>query len=161
MNKLLISLCLGCICVPLFAQFETSEVLGTIRDQKNDVIPKAAVSLLNQDTGIVARTTTDDGGNYDFPQVKPGRYTVTAEANGFSKAVAADVRVDVNARQRVELTLQVGQVTESIQVTGAAAAVETDSSEKGQLINTQQIVELPLIGRNYADLALLATNVHK
>jgi hypothetical protein len=160
MNRLLITLCLSALCAPLYAQFETGEVLGTIRDPRNLAIAKAAVALLNQDTGITARTTTDDNGDYDFPQVKPGRYTVTAEASGFSKAVAADVRVDVNARQRVELTLQVGQVSETVEVTGAAAAVETDSSEKGQVINTQQVVELPLNGRRYADLALLATNVH-
>jgi hypothetical protein len=90
-----------------------------------------------------------------------GRYTVTAEGTGFSKAVAADIAVDVNARQRVDLTLQVGNVTESVNVTGAASALETDTSEHGQVINTQQIVELPLNGRNYADLALLSTNVIK
>jgi hypothetical protein len=59
------------------------------------------------------------------------------------------------------MTLQVGQVTESVEVTGAAAALQTDSSEHGQIIHTQQVVELPLNGRNYSDLALLATNVHR
>lgn len=160
MTKLLVSLCLSCVCTPLLAQFETGEVLGTIRDPNNLAVSKAAVSLRNQDTAIEVKTTTDDSGNYDFPQVKPGRYTVSAESTGFSKAIASDIRVDVNARQRVDLTLQVGQVTESVQVTGAASTVETDSSEKGQVINTQQVVELPLNGRHYADLALLATNVH-
>jgi hypothetical protein len=145
----------------LFAQFETGEVLGTVRDQKNDVVAKATVTLLNPETGISVRAQTDDSGNYDFPQARPGLYTVSAEFTGFSKAVAPDVRVDVNARQRVDLTLQVGQVTESIEVTGAASSVETDSSEKGQVVHTQQIVELPLNGRNYSDLALLATNTHK
>ena len=120
MTKLLVSLCLICFVAPLFAQFETGEVLGTIRDPRNLAVAGAEVTLLNQDTGISVRTTTDESGNYNFPQVKPGRFTITASAGGFSKAVAADIRVDVNARQRVELTLQVGQVTESIQVTGAA-----------------------------------------
>jgi hypothetical protein len=145
----------------LFAQFETGEVLGTIRDPKSGVIAKAMVTLLSPDTGLASKTVTDSSGDFDFPQVKPGRYTVTAEAPGFAKAVASDVRVDVNARQRVDLALQVGQVTESVEVSGAAAAVETDSSEKDQVINTQQIVELPLNGRDYSDLALLATNTHR
>ena len=123
MTKLLVSLCMIYSVAPLFAQFETGEVLGTIRDQKGLAISKAAVSLQNLDTGITVRSTSDDGGNYDFPQVKPGRYSVTAESTGFSKAVASDVRVDVNARQRVELTLQVGQVSEVVEVTGAAATV--------------------------------------
>ena len=145
--------------IPALAQFETGEVLGTIRDQPNQVIPKATITLLSQDTGASVVVTADAGGNFDFPQARLGKYTLTAEANGFSKAVAADIRVDVNARQRVDLTLHVGQVTETIEVTGAAAPIEMDSSEKGQIINGQQVDELPLNGRAYAELALLSTNV--
>ncbi len=146
---------------PCFAQFETAEVLGTIRDPQGSVIPKVTVTLTNQETGIEAKTTSDGNGNFLFSPVKVGKYTVTAEATGFSRAVAANISVDVNARQRVDLTMQVGQVTESVNVTGVASALTTDSSEHGQVINTQQIVELPLNGRNYADLALLSTNVIK
>src|SRR5205085_9851276 len=76
-------------------------------------------------------------------------------------ASATDIAVNVNARQRVDLTMQVGAVTETVEVTGAAAALQTDSSEHGQVINTRQVVELPLNGRNYSDLALLTTNVHR
>jgi hypothetical protein len=144
-----------------FAQFENGEVLGTIRDATGSAVPRATVTLINNDTGLQAKTTSDTNGAYTFPNVKVGRYTVTAEAAGFSKAIASDVTVDVNARQRVDMAMQVGAVTESVQVTGAAAALETDSSEHGQVINTKQIVELPLNGRNYSDLALLTTNVHR
>jgi hypothetical protein len=150
------------LCVaPVFAQFETAEVLGTVRDASGSVVGKAAVTLTDQGTGIQTKTTTDDSGNYIFVNVKVGKFTVSAEAPGFSKAVAANVGVDVGARQRVDLTMQVGAVTESVNVTDAAAAIETDSSEHGQVVNTQQIVELPLNGRNYADLALLSTNTIK
>jgi hypothetical protein len=159
--KLRIPVVLLLAALPAFAQFETADVLGTVRDASASAVSKASLTLLNQDTGATARATTDDGGNYTFPNVKVGKYTVTAEAPGFSKAVAANVEVDVNARQRVDLTMQVGQITDSVQVTDAAAALETDSSEHGQVINRQQIVELPLNGRNYADLALLSTNVHR
>ena len=147
--------------MPASAQFESADVLGTIRDASGSPVSKAAVALLNQDTGALARTISDDSGNYTFPNVKVGLYTVTVEVTGFSKAVASGIRLAVGARQRVDLTLQVGQVTDSVQVTDAAAALETDSSEHGQVINTQQVVELPLNGRSYSDLALLATNVHK
>jgi len=146
---------------PVLAQFENAAVLGTVRDTSSSVVAKVTVTLTNQETGIETKTTTDDSGNYEFPNVKVGRYTVSAEAKGFSKAIASDVVVDVNARQRVDLTLQVGEVSQTVEVTGAAAALETDSSEHGQVINTQQIVELPLNGRNYADLALLSTNTIK
>ena len=145
--------------LPAFAQFDTAEVLGTIRDNSGSVLAKPSVKLTNQDTGLEARTTADDNGNYTFSNVKIGRYTVTAEAPGFSRAVATGIVVNVNARQRVDLTLQVGAVSESVEVSGAAAVLETDSSERGQLINTAQVVELPLNGRAYSDLALLTTGV--
>jgi hypothetical protein len=154
-------LTLLCAAAPLLPQFDTAEVLGTIRDNSNAVVSKATVTLSNQETGIEAKTVTDESGNYDFFNVRVGRYTVTVEHTGFSKATAADVQVDVNARQRVDIALQLGVVTESVNVSGAASALETDSSEHGQLINTQQIVELPLNGRSSADLALLSTNVHR
>ena len=162
MFKVLRAISLAALLIaPVFAQFETAEVLGTVRDSSGAAVAKATVMLINQDTGIQAKTTSDENGNFLFSNVKIGRFTVTAEAAGFSKAVASDVRVDVGARQRVDLTLQVGAVTDSVQVTGAAATLETDSSEHGQVINTQQIVELPLNGRAYSDLALLSTNVHR
>ena len=149
------------IAAPLFAQFETAEVLGTVRDPTGAAVPKADVTLLNQDTGIAAKTSTDDTGNYDFFNVKVGRYTVTVEATGFTRFTTTDVTVNVNARQRVDATLQVGAITSSVEVTGAAATLETDSSVHGQVINTRQIVELPLNGRDYTDLSLLSTNVHR
>jgi len=145
----------------LFGQFDTSEVVGTVRDSSSAVVSKADVSLLNQDTGIQAKTSTDASGNYTFYNVKVGRYTVAVEAKGFSKFTTSDVDVQVNARQRVDATLTVGAMTESVEVKAAAAALETDSSEHGQVVNTSAMTELPLNGRNYADLALLATNTVK
>jgi hypothetical protein len=145
----------------LFAQFETSEVLGTVHDPSGAPVPSATVTLTNQDTSIEMKTATDANGNYDFFNVKVGRYTVAVEASGFSKATARDIAIAVGTRQRVDLTMAVGVVTESVTVTGAASALETDSSEHGQVISTQAVAELPLNGRNYADLALLSTNVIK
>ncbi len=146
---------------PLLAQFDTAEVLGTVRDRSGSVVSKAAIILTNQGTGSEVRTTTSDEGNYTISNVKIGAYTVTAEAPGFSKAVAKDVTVNVNARQRVDLVLQLGAVTESVEVTAAASVLETDTSSRNQLINTQGVVELPLNGRSYSDLALLTTGVLK
>jgi hypothetical protein len=145
----------------LFAQFETSEVLGTVHDPSGSPVPNASVTLTNQDTNIEAKTTTNSDGNYDFFNVRVGRYTVAVEASGFSKATATDIDITVGTRQRVDLTMQVGAITESVTVTGAASALETDSSEHGQVISTQAVAELPLNGRNYADLALLSTNAVK
>src|SRR5215813_3968108 len=157
-NAALLSSCL-LVAAPLFAQFEAGEVLGTVRDASGAGLPKAAVTLTNQDTGIENKTTTDEAGNYDFFNVKLGRYTVSVEQPGFSKVSTPDVIVSVNARQRVDLSMQVGVVTETVEVTGAAAALDTDSSEHGQVISAAAVTGLPLNGRSYADLALLSTNV--
>ena len=154
----------GFVCLlmatSLFAQFDTSEVVGTVRDASQRTVTNAAVTLTSQDTGIVAKTTTDEAGNYDFFNVKVGHYTITVEATGFSKFSSADIAVAVNARQRVDATLQVGSVSETVTVNDQASVVETDTSAHSQVINTEAIVELPLNGRQYSSLALLATNVH-
>jgi len=144
-----------------YGQFESAEVLGTVRDVSGAIIAGATVTLMNLETGIQSQATTDASGDYDFFNVKVGRYSLSVEKTGFEKFTTSDVRVDVNARQRVDAALQVGVMTQSIEVTGAAATLDTDSSEHGQVVNTQQILELPLNGRNYSDLALLTTNVHK
>jgi hypothetical protein len=148
-------------CTAAFAQFDAAEVLGTVRDASGAAVAKANITLTNQDTAIEARTASDDNGNFTFGNVKIGKYTLTAEASGFSKAVAADITVNVNARQRVDMNLQVGAVSDSVNVTGAASLLQTDSSERGQVISTAQVVELPLNGRAYSDLALLTTGVRK
>src|SRR5580698_4487173 len=99
------------LAMPGFAQFDTAEVLGVVKDPNGGVVAKASVVLLNQDTGIQTKTTTSDSGDFLFSNVKVGTYTLTAEAAGFSKEIATDVKVDVGARQRVDLSLKVGVVT--------------------------------------------------
>jgi len=162
LERLLAVIVLAMLAAALaLAQFETAEVLGTVRDTTGAVVPNVTVTLVNELTGIEAKTATDANGNYRFLNVRVGRYTVTAEAPGFSKFTTTGVAVNVGARQRVDMTLTVGAVTEVVEVKDIAAALQTDSSEKGQVVRTEQIVELPLNGRNYSDLALLATNVRK
>jgi hypothetical protein len=164
MKKLSIVLLVLCMAMPaksLFAQFETAEVLGTVRDSSGALVPGASVTLINVDTGIQSATITDEIGNYDFFSVKVGRYSISVEAGGFSKASVSDISANVNARQRVDVTLQVGQVSETVEVVDAPAVLETDSSEHGQVIPLTAVSELPLNGRNYADLALLSTNAIK
>jgi len=145
----------------VYAQFETAEVLGTVRDASGASVPAAKVTLTNVDTGIQSTTTTDELGNYDFFSVKVGRYSIDVEVVGFSKTTVPNVSVSVNARQRVDVSLQLAGVSEIVEVTDAAATLETDSSEHGQIITPTAIVELPLNGRNYSDLALLSTNTIK
>src|SRR5262245_50052663 len=144
---------------PALAQFDTAVVLGAVRDPNGAVLPKATVTLKNLATGVTTTAQTDDDGNYQFFNVKIGAYQVTAESQGFARAVAENIQVTVNARQRVDLTLRAGAVTETVTVTSDAVQLETESSDRGQVINRQQIVNLPLNGRAYADLALLSPGV--
>ena len=157
-SRLMIVLALASLA---WAQFETSTVLGTVKDRSDAVVAGVTVTLTNLDTNITAVKQTDDNGAYEFVNVRPGRYKVTAEKSGFATGVANDVQVNVTARQRVDLILSVGQVTESINVSAEVALVESDSSQRSQVIENKKIVELPLNGRNYADLALLSAGVRR
>lgn len=143
----------------IFAQFESATVLGTVRDTNEAVVAGATVKLTNPQTGIITTTRTDSNGDYQFINVKIGTYRVSAEAENFSTTVADKVDVAVNARQRIDLVLSAGSLSETVMVTNAAQLLETDSSSRGQIINRTQIVNLPLNGRSAADLALLAPGV--
>jgi hypothetical protein len=156
----LVFFCLIASTTSLYAQFETAEVLGTVHDPSGAAVPGATVTLINPDTGIKSITVTDTLGNYDFFGVKVGRYSVQVAAAGFAPASVGGISADVNARQRVDVTMQLGAQTVDVTVTDTAAAIETDTSAHSQVIGTQEIAELPLNGRSYSSLALLATNVH-
>ena len=151
-----------CVCPALHAQFETATVLGTVRDTSGGVLPGATVTLTNTATGITAATQSDENGNYQFLNVKIGTYRIDAALASFAPSKIEDVRVAVNARQRVDITLAVGAVASTVEVSASGALlVESDSSDRGQVINQKQIVDLPLNGRNYSDLALLTTGVRR
>ncbi len=145
--------------VSAFAQFDGGSLLGTVRDANAGVVAGVKITLLNTETGISAVTTTDVNGNYEFPAVKVGIYNVTAEQPGFSKALASNIQVNVSSRQRVDLQLAVGQVAETVEVTGAAPLVETETSQRDQVFSHLATVELPLNGREYSALVLLTSGV--
>ncbi len=147
--------------VAALAQFESGTVLGTIHDPSNAVVSKVAVTLVNVRTGTSGAATSDANGNYEFVNQRPGTYRVRASATGFQMSETQPFDLTVNARQRVDLTLAVGEATESVTVEGAASIMETDTSSRGQVINPREIAELPLNGRAYADLTLLAPGVAK
>ena len=145
----------------LRAQFETATVIGAVKDATNANVPASQVTLENTQTGVAQRTKTNESGEFVFINVRIGRYRVKAEAPGFKATVSEEFTLAVSARQRVDLTLAVGETQQIIEVAGAVAALETESSDRGQVINRTTIINLPLNGRNYADLALLAPGVRK
>ena len=146
---------------PARAQFDAATVLGRVTDQSGAAVPGATVTLTNHATGITATTVTDATGDYQFLNVRVGTYRLEAELPGFCQGGRADVTVTVNARQRVDLSLQVGGVGETVEVHRRASLLETDSSDRGQVISREQVVNLPLNGRSYADLALLSPGVRQ
>src|SRR5262245_10385681 len=146
---------------PAWAQFETASVVGTVRDSSGAVVPGATVTLTGIETGVSTSRTTNDSGLYEFVTVKSGLYVVTAEKEGFSSALVDNLQVQVGARRRVDLSMQVGQVSERVQVTASTPLIERDSSQRGQVITGDQIRQLALNGREYSSLALLAPGVRQ
>ena len=159
-----LALVLACLLVPriALAQFDAATVLGTVVDATGAVVPGATVTLRNTDTGITATTVTDGEGHYQFLNVRIGTYSAARGTAGLLRRRSpSNISVTVNARQRVDLTMKVGDIGETVQVTGAARLLESESSDRGQVIGREQIVNLPLNGRAYADLALLSPGVRK
>ncbi len=143
------------------AQSETATVLGTVRDANGAVLNGAAVTLTNTATRSSAKTATDQNGDYQFTNVKIGTYEITIEANGFNRTRAENINLNINARQRVDLALDIASAEEMVTVTDAADVLQTESSELGQVVQRQQITAFPLNGRSYANLALLAPGVRE
>ena len=141
---------------PAAAQFETATVVGTVRDTSGAVVADARVSLTNLDTGVAQERTSDAAGNVEFFNVRIGRYVVTADKTGFSIAVVDNLQVTVGARQRVDIVMAVGQLTEKVEVVASSVQLQTDSSDRGQVISGEVTRALPLNGREYSQLALLS-----
>src|SRR6266699_831579 len=151
---------IGALLFSAHAQTTTvGTISGTVRDEKGAVVPKAEVSVQGEGTGISRTVTSDDNGFYLVPSVPAGRYTITTAPSGFKKTVASGVELHVAENKVVNLELQVGQVSETVTVTSEAAPVETRSGEVSSLITEKQVTELPLNGRNYAQLALMVPGV--
>lgn len=137
----------------------TGSIFGKATDASGAVVAGATVSVTSQETGLTRQSTTGSDGQYNFPLLPVGTYTVTAEKQGFEKATQRNVVLPVNTNVRVDLALEVGKVTESIEVRGGAAVVETRSSTLGKVVDERRIVELPLNDRNFLNFATLQPGV--
>ncbi len=140
----------------VFAQYDDGSLVGTIRDSSGAVVTGATVTATNTATGITAKTTTTGIGDYEFPALRTGVYTIAATANGFAQAVAQNITISVGNRQRIDLKLVPGS-TQTVEVSDVALQLETDSSQRGQNITNYQSEALPLVSRNYSDLLALVT----
>jgi hypothetical protein len=142
-------------------QFESASVLGYARDVTGATVANGKITLTNVSTGITQTTTTDSEGRYEFPSVLIGEYKIVAEAPGFERVQTPSFTVTTNARQRVDLSMKPGSLSETVTVSAAPSLLETETSSRGQVIGTREVENLPLNGRSYADLVLLAPGVRK
>jgi carboxypeptidase family protein/TonB-dependent receptor-like protein len=164
MNPKVVKFVLG-LCVlslmfsaPTRAQVVGATVSGTITDPRGDAIPGAKVTAKNLGTGVTASTTTNATGAFSIANLNPAEYEISASAAGFSTA-QTKVTLTVGAKQEVNLALKVGQVTQIVEVTGAAPTVETTNSTLSAEVDSTTVRELPLNGRDWASLAQLQPGV--
>src|ERR1035438_4793281 len=133
----------------------TGTILGTVTDSTGAIVPNVNVTVTNTGTNSAFKTVTSSSGDFNAPALNPGTYSVSAEAMGFQKSVTTSFNLDVNGKVRVDLVLKPGQVTETLEVTAQAVALDTDSASLSQLVSQQQVEELPLNGRNFMQLLLI------
>jgi hypothetical protein len=145
--------------LPLWAQKDAGAIVGLVRDPSGAVVAGAKVTVTDLDRGTLLTLSTNGAGEYVASPLRIGRYTVTVAKQGFKKAVAGPVQVDIQDRASVDLKLEPGMATESVTVTGEHVQLETETSELGQVVDSRRINALPLNGRNYAQLALLGVGV--
>ncbi len=143
----------------LWAQKDTGAITGVVRDSSNAVVSGAKVIITDVDRDTSFVTTTNDQGTFVASPLKIGRYNVTVEKAGFKKALVGPVVLDAQERPEVHVALQVGAAAETVRVTSEGPQLETETSDLGQVVNSQRISTLPLNGRNYAQLAQLTAGV--
>jgi hypothetical protein len=135
------------------------EITGRISDPTGAAVPVANITLTNVATNAVRNSISTESGDYTFPSVAPGFYNVKTEHAGFKTASSTNVEVQVQQTVRLDITLQVGQVNESVEVSAAADLLQAENSSLGTVIENKGVNELPLNGRNYLSLVALSANV--
>ena len=144
---------------PMLAQYDSSQINGTVHDQSGALIPNATVQIKNRDTGLVRDTITNSTGIYVLSHIPPGVYTVTASSAGFSSASRAGVELVVSQSATLDFSLKPGSSTETVSVSAQTVTLDTSSSSVGETLESDSVNELPLAGRNYTVLMTLQTGV--
>lgn len=147
------------ISAPAHAQVAGATLTGTVTDNSGAVIPKVQVSIKDVSTGVVRTATTDAAGLYTAPNLLAGTYEVTFSAQGFTTLIRSGITLTVGAQQEMNVTMQVGQVTQKVQVTGEAAAVQLANPTISAVVGSNTVRELPLNGRDWTQLATLQPGV--
>src|SRR5678815_113253 len=139
---------------PVFAQ-STATVQGTVTDSKGDVLPNVTVTIKNRSTSFERTTQSDAQGNYQFAALQVGTYSIEARVDGFKTQVVDQVSVEVAKTLVQNFQMEVGAISEQVQVTSDLSIVETATTSVGSVINQRTVQEIPLNGRHFVDLGLL------
>jgi hypothetical protein len=160
--------CLSCLLlaaliapVGVYGQADMATIVGTVVDSSGAVVPNGVVTLINVDTNTKTAVKTDAQGGYIATPLRIGNYSASVQAPGFKAETRTGIVLQVQDRLRVDFTLQVGSINETVNVQAATPVVESESSSLGDVIASEQIVDLPLNGRDYTQLATLTTGVVK
>ena len=147
--------------VSSFAQQVYGSIIGTVTDATGAGVPNAKVTIVDQNKGTQAIVNSNESGNFTKGQLIPGSYTVEIENTGFRKAVSKDVVVNVDQTARVDATLEVGSAADSVEVSAAAALLQSDRSDVATTFTSQQLVNLPNLNRNFQSYELLTPGTIK
>ena len=160
LKSIVLALLIGLATTPaLLSQKDAGAIAGSVKDASGAVVAGAKVTLVEVDKGTSLVSATNAQGEYVFSPLAIGHYKVTVEKQGFKKAAAGPITVDVQERPEINVVLQVGSVTETLIVHMQAPQLETETSELGDVVSSKTVETLPLNGRNYAQLALLGVGV--
>src|SRR5262249_26818383 len=136
------------LATAIYAQVTSATLTGIVKDGTGAILPGVKVSVTNLETNIVREVYTNDTGNYRVPALNPGTYKIESELPGFKKSVLTGIVLQVNQQARLDVTLEVGQITESVTVESASPLIDTESAIIGGVVNESKVVGLPLNGRN-------------
>ncbi len=162
-GSVLLLLLLGAACMqlspPASAQEVSAGITGTVTDPSGAAVPGAAVTAKDMNRGTEWPTQTNAEGIYAFPRIPVGTYELKVEMRGFKTVIRPNIVLELNQRARIDIQMEIGGTTETIEVTGAAALLNTETTIVGSVISSNSIVNTPLVTRNYISLTLLTPGV--
>jgi hypothetical protein len=147
------------LALTAFGQTTTGSLTGTVTDPSGAVVAGATLTLVKPETGAERTTTSNTEGRFDFATLQPGKYNITVDAKGFKKAVSRDIIISVTQVAEVTIPLEIGSASETVTVSASQEVINTSNPSVTNIINTRQVVDLPLVGRNPVELAGLQAGI--
>jgi len=146
-------------CMSMFGQSPTANLVGRVQDQTGAVVPGASILVRHAAVGETREVKSDESGEYTVANLAPGTYRVTVEKEGFHRLVERGITLEVDQTARLDFELQLGAVSETVQVTASVPLLNTENAMRGDVIVSREMTDIPLDGRDFADLAYLVPGV--